>query len=262
MRIGVSSACLYPLETEKAFSAIVENEIPVCEIFFNAVCELEPNFINELKAIKQGGNTQVVSIHPTMSLAESFVFFSAYERRYHEGLDDYKRYAQIAASLGAEYIIMHGGKPNGVLSDEQYFERFYEISKAVRENGATLLQENVVHFRAGDLDFLKKMADYLKDEARFCLDIKQSIRGGYSPFDVMDAVADNIKHIHISDNTADNDCMIPQKGSFDFKAFFDFALQKGYKGDSIIEVYRWAFGESSELFESHKTLCKKYFKNF
>ena len=45
-----------------------------------------------------------------------------------------------------------------------------------------------------------------------------------------------------------------------FKAFFDFALQKGYKGDSIIEVYRWAFGEPSELFESHKTLCKKYFK--
>ena len=38
MRIGVSSACLYPLETEKAFSAIVENEIPVCEIFFNAAC--------------------------------------------------------------------------------------------------------------------------------------------------------------------------------------------------------------------------------
>lgn len=259
MRIGISSACLYPLETEKAFSAIVENEIPVCEIFFNAACELKPDFINELKAIKKGGNTQVVSVHPMMSLAESFVLFSAYDRRYREGLEDYKRYAQIAAQLGAEYIIMHGGKPNGVLSDEQYFERFYEISEAVRENGATLLQENVVHFRAGNLEFIKKMAEYLGDEARFCLDVKQSIRGGYSPFEVLNAVPGNIKHIHISDNTADNDCMIPQKGNFDFKAFFDLALQKGYKGDSVIEVYRWAFGEPQELFWSHKTLLEKIF---
>lgn len=259
MRIGISSASLYPMETEKAFAAIAERNIPVCEIFFNAACELKPAFIDELKAIKQNSNTDVVSVHPTMSLAESFMLFSAYERRYQEGLDDYKRYAQIAAELGAKYIIMHGGKPNGVLSDQQYFERFYEIAQAAEQNGATLLQENVVHFRAGNLNFLKNMADYLGDNARFCLDIKQSIRGGYSPFEVLGAVPQNIKHIHISDNTAENDCMIPQKGSFDFKSFFDAAEKVGYKGDSVIEVYRWAFGDPEELFESHKTLCKKIF---
>lgn len=259
MRIGVSSACLYPMETEKAFSAIVEKGVPVCEIFFNAACELKPRFVNELDAIRKSGETEVVSIHPMMSLAESFMLFSAYDRRYREGLEDYKRYSEIASQFGAKYIIMHGGKPNGVLSDEQYFERFYEISKAVCENGATLLQENVVHFRAGNLDFMNKMAQYLGDEARFCLDVKQSIRGGYSPFDVLDNIGSHIKHIHISDNTPDNDCMLPLDGCFDFKAFFDAAKKNGYTGDSVIEVYRWAFGEPQELFSSHKRLCEKIF---
>ena len=259
MRIGVSSACLYPMETEKAFTAIVENGITVCEIFFNASCELNPSFVNELDAIRKSGETKVISIHPMMSLAESFVLFSAYDRRYREGLEDYKRYAQIAAQLGAKYIIMHGGKPNGVLTDEQYFERFYEISRAVRENGATLLQENVVHFRAGNLGFMNKMAQYLGDEARFCLDVKQSIRGGYSPFDVLSSIGGHVKHIHISDNTPDNDCMIPLAGNFDFGAFFEKAQQNGYTGDSVIEVYRWAFDEPDELFSSHKKLCEKIF---
>ncbi len=259
MRIGISSACLYPLETEKAFSAIVEKGIPICEIFFNAACELKPAFVHELDTIRKNGNTAVVSVHPMMSLAESFVLFSAYDRRYREGLDDYKRYAQIAAQLGAKYIIMHGGKPNGVLSDEQYFERFYDISKAVRENGAILLQENVVYFRAGNLEFMKAMSDYLGEEACFCLDIKQSIRGGYSPFDVLNNIKQGIKHIHISDNTPNNDCMIPLGGSFDFGAFFDTAKQNGYTGDSVIEVYRWAFSDPLELFESHKKLCEKIF---
>ena len=257
MKVGVSTSCLYPLETEKALLEIAKAGIKTTEIFFNADCELEKDFITLLKAIKDDYGVTVTSIHPTMSLAESFMLFSAYDRRYRQGVLQYARYGEIAAELGAKYVIMHGGKPNGVLDNNGYFERFNSIAQTVRQNGAQLLQENVVKFRAGDINVLKDMKEYLGSDAAFCLDIKQCIRGGYSPFSALNALRDTIKHIHISDNARENDCMIPLKGNFDFVAFFDLCKEVGYTGDSIVEVYRDAFDKPEELYSSYGALVKK-----
>ena len=49
--IGVSTACLYPLETEKAFEYLAKNGIKNTEIFFNTDSELTPSFVSELKQI-------------------------------------------------------------------------------------------------------------------------------------------------------------------------------------------------------------------
>ena len=117
MKIGVSTSCLYPLETEKALLSVAEAGVKTTEVFFNANCELQKDFVFELKRIKDEYGMEIVSLHPTMSLAESFMFFSNYQRRYAEGMEFYKRYAEIAGELGAKYIIMHGGKPNRVLDN-------------------------------------------------------------------------------------------------------------------------------------------------
>lgn len=253
--IGVSTACFYPLETEKAFETLGRSGIGTTEIFFNALCELSPEFIRRLKEIKEEYGIKVVSVHPTMSLAESFMLFSAYRRRYDEGISQYKRYAEVAAELGAEYIVMHGGKPNDVLDNYGYCERFAKIADAVRENGAELLQENVVKYRAGSLEMLRYMAKTL-DDVGFCIDVKQSIRGGYSPFDALEAVSGHIRHLHISDHTAGSDCMLPLRGSFDFVRFFKTAYDLGYRGVAIIEVYRNAYKSTNEISESYIKLKK------
>ena len=260
MNIGVSTSCLYPLETEKALLSVAAAGIATTEIFFNANCELEDVFVKKLKAIKDEFGINIVSIHPTMSLAESFMLFSNYERRYVEAIGQYKRYAEIANELGAKYLIMHGGKPNRVLDNEDYFERFAVISETVRGHGALLLQENVVKFRAGNLDVLKSMKDYLGSNAAFCLDVKQCIRGGYSPFDAMAALKDSVKHIHISDSTPENDCMLPLYGQFDFPAFFELCKRCNYGGDAIIEVYRDAYQNEKELYGSYANFVEKIFE--
>ena len=41
MDIGVSTACLYPLETEKALYELAKREVKNVEIFINSVDELE-----------------------------------------------------------------------------------------------------------------------------------------------------------------------------------------------------------------------------
>lgn len=251
--IGASTACLYPLETEKALRLLAEGGVKTVEIFFNSYGELSQTFVNELDAIRREYGITVTSVHPTMSLAESFVLFSAYRRRYEEGIAQYSRYAEIAAQLGAKYIIMHGGKPNDVLDAYGYCERFAKIAQAVRQNGAELLQENVVRYRAGSLEMLKFMAQTL-DDVGFCIDVKQSLRGGYTPQAALDAVGSHLKHLHISDNTPENDCMLPFKGSFDFDAFFKRAQSYGYNGAAVIEVYRNAYNNNSEIVTAYKKL--------
>ncbi len=256
MNLGVSTACLYPLETEAALEEIGKAGVKNAEIFFNCESELKDGFIDILLDIKKRYSINITSIHPTMSLAESFMIFSAYDRRFNEAVKQYRRYSEIGKMLGAQYIIMHGGKPNGILSDEEYCRRFMTIKEECLKNGVTVLQENVVNFRSGDIEFLRSMREILGDNAEFCFDIKQCIRSGCLPFDMIEEFYPNIRHFHISDHSTAGDCLLPLNGKFDFKGFFELLRNKDYKGAAMTEVYRFSYKEEKEIFESFNKLCK------
>ena len=49
MDIGVSTACLYPLETEKALYELAERGVKNVEIFVNSIDELEGQVLVELR---------------------------------------------------------------------------------------------------------------------------------------------------------------------------------------------------------------------
>ena len=256
MNIGVSTASFYPLETENALEKIGKSGVKTTEIFFNAESELKPAFIDIIEDIKNEFSINITAIHPTMSLAEPFMIFSEYERRFYESINKFARYSEIAAQLGAKYIILHGGKPNGILSDEEYCERYMALNRETQKNGVTVLQENVACFRAGDIEFLRAMRDILKDDAAFCLDIKQCIRRGYNPFDLVEEFHPNIKHCHISDHSIAGDCLLPFNGKFNFEDFFKILNKKGYSGAYIIEVYKNAYKQYGEIFNSYNKLKK------
>ena len=101
MEIGVSTSCFYPLETEVALENLGKAGIKHTEIFFNALSELKQSFVDMLLDIQSEYGITVASLHPTMSLAESFMIFSNYERRYREAEDQFRRYSEFAARLGA-----------------------------------------------------------------------------------------------------------------------------------------------------------------
>ncbi|MBQ7725984.1 MAG: sugar phosphate isomerase/epimerase, partial [Clostridia bacterium] len=186
MEIGVSTSCFYPLETEIALENLGKAGVKTTEIFFNALCECKPSFVDLLSDIQEHYEMQVTALHPTMSLAESFMIFSAYDRRYEEAEEQFRRYGEIAAQLGAKFIILHGGKPNGILNDEEYCERYMRLKEAVRESGdVTVLQENVKGFRAGQREFLQSFCQILGGEAELCLDLKQCLRCGNIPTEMV-----------------------------------------------------------------------------
>ncbi len=256
MKIGISTASYYPMETELALEEVGKCGAKYTEIFFNAESELKNSFIDMLIETKERYGLEVSSVHPTMSLAESFMIFSAYERRFYEALDNYSRYSEIAAELGAKYIIMHGGKPNGILSDEEYCERYMQLKNATLKNGVTVLQENVSHHRAGEIEFMRSMQEILKDDAEFCIDIKQSIRCGYDPIELTKEFISNTRHYHISDHSTASDCLLPGNGNFNFNEFFNVLNKNNYDGACIIEVYSNAYHNYSEIKCSYDNIIK------
>lgn len=258
MKIGASTACLYPMETEKAVATLIENGFKIIEIFFNSFSELESGYLKKLKEYILKYDCEVVSVHPFLSGIEPFLFFSNYERRFYDTVDFYEKFYRAAQILGAKKLILHGGvfpdKYN--LSDEEYCRRFEILAKRGKEFGVETLHENVNKFRASSPDFIMAMKKIIPNNAKFTLDLKQAVRSGYNPFEILDLMGDGLKHIHINDHTGEEDCLLPFCGNFNYEEFFSKCRKINYDGDIIIEVYRSNFYDISELMRSAEKLSK------
>ena len=128
------------------------------------------------------------------------------------------------------------------------------LKEVTRRNGIDILQENVVRFRAGEIDFLRSMKNILGDEAELCIDLKQSLRCGYNPYDLINEFSDNIKHYHISDHSISSDCLLPLNGGFDFENFFSVLKSNGFNGSCIIEGYKDCYNSYENVYNSFNKL--------
>lgn len=258
MRAGVSTACLYPMETADVLRRLLENGVDCFEIFFNTFSEIQNDYTSTLLNMLSEYNASVKSIHPFTSGYEPYLIFTDYEKRYLETLEFYRYYFFCAAHLGAKIVVLHGDRKtylNGI-SDELYFERFAKLAEIGREYGVTLAQENVNLFRSQNPAFIRKMRDYLGDDASFVFDIKQAVRSHNDPYEMCEAMGENLVHIHINDNDENNDCLLPGKGKTDYKRIFDILKSNNYSGDFIIEVYRSNFAKLNELIDSYQYVQK------
>lgn len=250
MAIGVSTACFYPLETEEALREVGEIGAAVTEIFLNTERELKPAFIDILKNISLYYGAKVKSLHTFTAASDAYIYYSNYPRRFEDGLDLIRRFSYAAAELGAEYLIMHGDKLPGKLPDEEVAEHFMIMESAANEFGVCILQENVNRFRSADPEFIRSMRALTDNKMNFCLDIKQALRSGHTPEEMIEAMGENIRHIHISDNSSKADCLLPGDGAYDFGALFRRMKGLSYSGDYIIEVYNNCYKSAKEVQKS------------
>ena len=104
MKAGVSTACLYPMETTDALKALLKNGVKCVEIFFNTYSEIQKPYASELRSILNEYGATIKSIHPFTSGYEPYLIFSDYEKRYRETCEFYRRYFDCAAYLGAKIL--------------------------------------------------------------------------------------------------------------------------------------------------------------
>lgn len=255
MEIGASSACFYPLETERSFLNIAELGIRHSEIFFNAPSELEISFIRELDKIKCAYNMDVVSLHPYRSFSEGYDIFSSYKRRYEDAIEKHKRYFHAAGMLGAKYIVLHGAKKWNDISQAEYAERFGELGEIAKTYSCNIAHENVVDFVGQTTEFMAYMKSQLGDDFKMVLDVKQARRSGCDPIDYIKTVGSSIVHVHVSDYDTTRDCIPPgEDGFFDFRRLFTELHKIGYNGKYIIELYSNGFQEKDEIINSARYL--------
>ena len=108
MSYGISTSCLYPMQTEEALELLGKSGVKTCEVFLNSERETTPQFAKKLKNIADAHSVKIVSAHPFSSFSETFMLFSEYERRFYETLDFYKRFFETASVMGADIAVIHG----------------------------------------------------------------------------------------------------------------------------------------------------------
>lgn len=254
MKIGVSTACLYPSETEIALKALAERGIASVEVFFNSPSELEPPFLEKLRGIAREYGQKVTAVHPYSCALEPFFFFTGYKRRFEDALKVYEAYYRAAVYLDAEIVVLHGDCREGLLSDDEYFNRYGEMFLHAKRSGVILAQENVERCKSRSAAFIKNMRETLGGDVRFVLDMKQAIRSGETPFTMLEAMGSAVCHLHLSDSTADKDCLPPGSGGFDFKELFNRVKALNNGADGVVELYRSNYKTIDDLYISYSFL--------
>lgn len=248
MKTGISTACLYPLETERSLAALLEIGYRRFEVFFNCMEEIEQPFLQELKRQADVYGATFVSVHPFTSAAESSLLFGDYPRRTKEAFDFYRRYMAAAAYLGGKYVVIHGQpQGHGKLSDQGYWERFGELYNLGAQEGVYPAQENVRQHRSANPQFISGMKNYLGENCAFVLDVKQCCLSGVEISEMAGAMGTRLVHVHLSDCAGGASCLLPGAGCRDFQELRQLLEKLSFSGTVVTEVYRDNFSQADEL---------------
>lgn len=250
MVFGVSTACMYPKNLELVIQQYGESGIRDIEIFFNTFSELTPDYVRGIEQQLRQYGIRVHAVHPFTSGIEPLMLFSEYERRMGDMLDFYRRFFEIMQRFDTRIFVFHGDHKASANTAELYAQRYSYLRDAALPYGVVVAQENISRCKSGDLSFLTELSQLLKDEISFVFDIKQALRSGLEPMEVLRVMDRRVVHIHANDHTAGRDCLLPGKGNFDFCGLYTFLKEKKIAPSTMIEVYRSDFKEESELRKS------------
>lgn len=254
MKVGVSTASLYPLHVEDAFYELARRGVKTAEVFANSVAEgLEP-YVGQICGMRDEFKMEITSFHPFSSPMESLFLFSTYDRRVDELIRLYREFFKSMNKLGAKIFVVHGAILSSECPADLYMRQFSLLARTGLEYGVTVAQENVCYCMSGRLEFLKKMRDELGGLARFVFDLKQARRSGEDIYDYVKELGGGIVHCHVSDADGDSDCLPVGEGTFDFGRFSDMMTDKGFDGAYIIELYRKNYDTFDRLKQSYDRL--------
>ncbi len=255
MRVGISTACLYPMETERALERMIAQGFRCFEVFFNTESELEPAYVAHLYDRVRRAGGQILSYHLFTAAFEPMLFFSDYPARFDDALALYRRWAAAVAPTGARVAVLHGARKDSRLPLAEYCRRFVRLAHALREEGITLAQENVARCLSGRVETIRRMRELAGPGGmRFVLDTKQALRAGEDPLAMREAMGGDLVNVHISDSAPAHDCLLPGAGRMDIPALLASLHRGGYDGALTIEVYRGDYGAEEELGASGRWL--------
>lgn len=246
MEVGVSTACFFPMLTERALDVLLELGVKTVEVFLNSPSEAGPAFTRRLRRAADAAGARIVSVHPWSAAYEGFSFFGRYERRFEDGVEEYKRTFEACGAMGADIVAFHGARSQFPVAPGLYAERFGRLAEVGRSFGVRLCHENVVNFYMESVEAVRCLRRELPD-IDLLFDVKQALRARADPLEMIDAMGTGLRHVHISDHDDTRDCLPPGEGEADLAGLVGRLEGMGYGGALVVEVYSGSFTSAQQL---------------
>ena len=237
-RVGISTAAFYPAHlTEDALDAIARLDFRVVEIFLQADAEYTGHFGAILERRRRALGLEVYSIHLYATL---FDLWSFYPRMVRETRDRFYRVLDVASEVGAQALTWHGLRYG--LEDPRLIRAFFESAawagQRAQEAGVSLCLENVswCYLRAPQHVRAIQRANL---PLAFTFDSFQALESQVPPADLVQAMAGQLKTVHLSDYRASGPRHLPPgQGEIAWPLLMKAIQDAGYEGPLILETAR------------------------
>ena len=236
----MSSAAFYgQRETEDQAALLRTFPVEVCEIFLETHSEYSAAF-GALVSERLAG-LPCLSVHPKGTQFEQDLFGRSV-RQVQDALKTFRGVCEAGQALGARYYVFHGPfavsgrlRPGGVHDLRGRMESLREIADG---HGLELLWENVSWCALQQPEDAREITSLFPDMG-FVLDVKQAMRAGVEPTDMLEAMGHRICHVHALDRDAAGRLCLPGEGITDWRALAGALRAKGYDGAVMLEPYEW-----------------------
>jgi sugar phosphate isomerase/epimerase len=248
MKVGISTACFYPhINTEDTLDIIKEQGFSLCETFLESEYETTDDFAFRLKERADKLGIKIYSVHAFAAAFEPFLF-DRYPRRRKEMEGKFKAVCRAASILNAKCYTFHGLRKGPLDTNiKAIAEGMDNLCKIAGEYNIKIAWENVAWCRSNDPEFVKAVAEKMKEDIYFTLDIKQAFRSGHRPEEYLDIYKDRILNLHINDADENSSCLLPGSGKVNLEAIAKKVKCLNKDVPFIIEVYKENFNTLDDL---------------
>ncbi len=248
MSIGLSSAAFYGrMETDDAAAYLADFPADCCEIFLQTPSEYTRAFGETVARQLQG--VQCVSVHAKGTQFEPDLFGRS-RRQVEDAMGIFAGVCDAGQAMGAKYYVFHG--PGTAHHDMQpgdihaLQERFARMQAIAAERGMEVLWENVSWCTLRTPENARQLKALLPG-LHFVLDVKQAFRSGVDWRAMLQAMGEDIRHVHVLDWDEQGRVCLPGNGVADWAELFRMLRQMGYGGDVILEPYEHLTRDESAL---------------
>lgn len=184
------------------------------------------------------GTLPCTSVHPKSTMFEGDLF-SLSPRQTDDGFRFLDGVCAAGEAMGARYYVMHGHfgirtrRTPGQVND--LVNRMARAQRTAAAHGLQILWENVSWASLRTPQDAAEVRRLLPEQG-FVLDVKQALESGVQPTDMIAAMGDRLRHIHVLDLGPDGFCL-PGQGTVDWQGFFSCLRDHDFRGAVILEPY-------------------------
>ena len=234
----MSSAAFYGrMETEDQAALLRAFPVDVCEVFLETHSEYSAAFGALVRERLAG--LPCLSVHPKGTQFEQDLFGRS-ARQAGDALAIFRHVCEAGQALGARYDVFHGpfsvSGPLRISAVYELGERLTRLRTIAADHGLELLWENVSWCALRRPEDVREIRAMFPDMG-FVLDVKQALRAGVDPLDMLAAMGGQVKHVHALDMDAEGRLCLPGQGTVDWRALMGTLREQGYEGAVILEPY-------------------------